>query len=95
MNIIVYVIYLCRMLVDPDTSLLSCVTKSSDNLKPLMTMQSFGEKMRLRIRRKVDKFKDIEAYVRADIERKKSKMFRQQRHFTKVVLNPLPICCLL
>jgi len=36
-----------------------------------------------RLNRQVEKFNDMEMYIRGEVMRKKSKIFRQQRHYTK------------
>ena len=36
-----------------------------------------------RLNRQVEKFNDMELYIRGEVTRKKSKIFRQQRHYTK------------
>jgi hypothetical protein len=52
-------------------------------LAPIITMQLRNEKTSRRIRRKVEKFGDMQLAIRAILARKKSRIFRQQRHITK------------
>lgn len=66
---------------DSDTPRLAPV--KNPILADLVSERLENEKRRLRLRRKTEKFMDIEAYIRSEFERKKHKVFRQQRHFTK------------
>ena len=59
-------------------------TKTSRDLQPLASTDKADERIRLESRRKLEKFVEIERYLRAEVERRKARMFRQQRHHVKV-----------
>ena len=52
-------------------------------LKPIQFVFDQNVRNVKKLNRQVEKFNDMEMYVRGEVTRKKSKMFRQQRHYTK------------
>lgn len=52
-------------------------------LYPLVSFLSKVEKATKEYKKKVEKFTDMEHHVRKDVDYKKTKVFRQQKHFTK------------
>ena len=58
-------------------------------LAPVINMKRKMKKTMHRIRRKIEKFTSMELFVRNDITRKKTRIFRQQRHLTKKTMYAL------
>eukprot|EP01041_Mallomonas_annulata_P004693 gene4693-9301_t len=70
-------------MVNTESQTLRTVSKLDPILDPIKKQNIKNEKRGLRTRRRVNKFIDLENFIRSEMERKKWKMFRQQRHFTK------------
>jgi hypothetical protein len=65
---------------------LSCISKFDLLLEPMRLLTKKVEKNRLKSKRKLGKFIDIETFIRSEMQRKKWKLFRHQRHYMKVYI---------
>ena len=57
--------------------------RDTRRLLPITNVLTQNDKNMKRIQRSVEKFNDMEQYMRSEIVKKKMRIFRQQRHFTK------------
>ena len=78
------------IVVDSETLLTRNTSRRNTQLlAPIINIRKKMKKTVQRLRKQIEKFTFMELYVRNDITRKKTRIFRQQRHMTKKTMYAL------